>query len=86
MRDGAGPAAATVAAVVASEGRPLPAASFAEVVATSDVPAGVVNVLTGRTAELAPVLAAHTGVERPPTLQRLGAFVETKPVWHPAGT
>ena len=48
--------------VVASEQRPLPAVSLTEVLATSDVPAGVVNLLTGRTAELAPVLAAHMDV------------------------
>jgi acyl-CoA reductase-like NAD-dependent aldehyde dehydrogenase len=41
---------------------PLPAVTLSEVLATSDVPAGVVNVLTGRTAELAPVLAAHMDV------------------------
>lgn len=51
------------AVVVASENRPLPAVSFAEVLATSDVPGGVVNVLTGRTAELAPVLAGHMDVD-----------------------
>jgi acyl-CoA reductase-like NAD-dependent aldehyde dehydrogenase len=50
------------AVVVASESRPLPAISLAEVLATSDLPAGVVNVLTGRTAELAPVLAGHMDV------------------------
>jgi acyl-CoA reductase-like NAD-dependent aldehyde dehydrogenase len=50
------------AVVVASEDRPLPAVTLAEVVATSDVPAGVLNVLTGHTAELAPVLAAHMDV------------------------
>ena len=50
------------AVVVASEQRPLPAVTLAEVLATSDVPAGVGNVLTGRTAELAPVLAAHLDV------------------------
>ena len=50
------------AVVVASEERPLPAVTLAEVLATSDVPAGVVNILTGRTAELAPVLAAHMDV------------------------
>jgi acyl-CoA reductase-like NAD-dependent aldehyde dehydrogenase len=50
------------AVVVASEDRPLPAVTLAEVIATSDVPPGVVNVLTGRTAELAPVLAAHMDV------------------------
>ncbi len=50
------------AVVVASEHHPLPAISLAEVLATSDLPAGVVNVLTGRTAELAPVLAGHLDV------------------------
>jgi acyl-CoA reductase-like NAD-dependent aldehyde dehydrogenase len=50
------------AVVVASEARPLPAVTLSEVLATSDVPGGVVNVLTGRTAELAPVLAAHMDV------------------------
>ena len=55
-------ATGNAAVVVASEQRPLPAVTLAEVLATSDVPAGVVNVLTGRTAELAPVLAAHMDV------------------------
>jgi acyl-CoA reductase-like NAD-dependent aldehyde dehydrogenase len=50
------------AVVVASEARPLPAVTLSEVLATSDVPAGVVNILTGRTMELAPVLAAHMDV------------------------
>lgn len=50
------------AVVVASESRPLPAVTLAEVIATSDVPGGVVNVLTGRTTELAPVLAGHMDV------------------------
>ncbi len=49
--------------VVASEDHPLPALELAEVLATSDLPAGVVNILTGRTAELAPVLAAHRDVD-----------------------
>jgi acyl-CoA reductase-like NAD-dependent aldehyde dehydrogenase len=40
----------------------LAAVSLAEVLATSDVPGGVVNVLTGGSAELAPVLAAHQDV------------------------
>ncbi|MCP2165474.1 aldehyde dehydrogenase family protein [Goodfellowiella coeruleoviolacea] len=48
--------------VVASQDRPLPAITLSEVLATSDVPGGVVNVLTGRTAELAPWLAAHADV------------------------
>jgi acyl-CoA reductase-like NAD-dependent aldehyde dehydrogenase len=51
------------AVVVASELRPLPAVELAEVLATSDVPDGVANVLTGRTAELAPWLAAHGEVQ-----------------------
>jgi len=50
------------AVVVASADRPLPAISFAEVLATSDLPGGVVNLLTGFTAELAPWLAAHRDV------------------------
>jgi acyl-CoA reductase-like NAD-dependent aldehyde dehydrogenase len=48
--------------VVASERRPLPAITFAEVLATSDLPGGVVNLLTGYIIELAPVLAAHMDV------------------------
>jgi acyl-CoA reductase-like NAD-dependent aldehyde dehydrogenase len=48
--------------VVASQERPLPAVTLAEALATSDVPGGVVNVLTGLTDELAPVLAAHLDV------------------------
>jgi len=108
------------AVVVASEARPLPAISFAEVLATSDVPGGVVNLLTGFTAELAPWLASHRDVNAvdltgaavdartalqvsaadnvkrvfaprtvdwaaDPGTSRLGAFVETKTVWHPIG-
>ncbi|GII93461.1 aldehyde dehydrogenase family protein [Sinosporangium siamense] len=48
--------------VVASERFPLPSITLAEVLATSDLPGGVVNILTGRTAELAPGLAAHMDV------------------------
>ncbi len=108
------------AVVVASELHPLPAISFAEVLATSDVPGGVVNLLTGFTAELAPWLASHRDVNAldlsgvpaadrvplqvaaadnvkrvyapsstdwsaDPGTSRLGAFVETKTVWHPVG-
>src|SRR5580658_127277 len=51
------------AVVVASEAHPLPALDLAEVLATSDLPGGVVNILSGRSAELAPVLAAHRDVE-----------------------
>jgi acyl-CoA reductase-like NAD-dependent aldehyde dehydrogenase len=58
------PAIATgnTAVVVASQDRPLPAITLSEVLATSDVPGGVVNILTGRTAELAPWLASHADV------------------------
>jgi acyl-CoA reductase-like NAD-dependent aldehyde dehydrogenase len=51
------------AVVIASETRPLPALTLAEVLATSDVPAGVVNLLTGLKPELVPVLAAHADVD-----------------------
>ncbi|GGV09757.1 aldehyde dehydrogenase family protein [Actinomadura sp. LOL_016] len=50
------------AVVVASEPAPLPAITLAEVLATSDLPGGVVNVLTGRRDELAPWLATHMDV------------------------
>lgn len=121
-----GPALAggSTVVVVASEQRPLPAITLGEVLATSDVPAGVVNILTGRTAELAPWLASHADVNaidlagadaasatdlevaaadnvkrvlRPPPdgsiswtevpdTARLRTYLETKTVWHPAGT
>jgi acyl-CoA reductase-like NAD-dependent aldehyde dehydrogenase len=48
--------------VVASQERPLPAVTLGEVLATSDVPGGVINILTGHTDELAPVLASHLDV------------------------
>ncbi|QOD94598.1 MULTISPECIES: aldehyde dehydrogenase family protein [Microcella] len=101
--------------VVAHERAPLSAISLGEVLATSDVPGGVVNILTGSPAEIAPWLAAHadvnaldlagagdlewvdlqiaaaetlTRVLQPepgipaPSLDRIGAFVEIKTVWH----
>jgi len=101
--------------VVANELAPLSAISLGEVLATSDVPGGVVNILTGSPAEMAPWLAAHadvnaldlagagdlewvdlqiaaaetlTRVLQPepgipsPSLDRIGAFVEIKTVWH----
>ncbi len=117
------PAIATGNTVVAlaSEHGPLPAVTLSEVLATSDVPGGVVNVLTGRTAEVAPWLASHMDVNAidlaaapadladdlataaaenlkrvvrsaepdwtaPPGLSRMLAYLETKTVWHPAGT
>jgi acyl-CoA reductase-like NAD-dependent aldehyde dehydrogenase len=113
-------ATGNTAVVIASQPAPLPAVSLAEVLATSDVPGGVVNLLTGYPAELAPWLASHRDVnaidisgvpegERPalrvaaadnvkrvlardadwiadPGTSRLGAFVETKTVWHPVGS
>jgi acyl-CoA reductase-like NAD-dependent aldehyde dehydrogenase len=48
--------------VLASQERPLPAITLSEVLATSDLPGGVVNVLTGSTAEVAPWLASHEAV------------------------
>src|SRR4029434_4631774 len=50
------------AVVVASETRPLPAITLAEVLATSDLPGGVVNLLTGFAAELAGPPASELGV------------------------
>ena len=50
------------AVVLASPGRPLPAVTFSEVLATSDVPGGVVNILTGKLSNTAPTLAAHMDV------------------------
>ncbi|MEO6886120.1 MAG: aldehyde dehydrogenase family protein [Jatrophihabitantaceae bacterium] len=108
------------AVVIAAQDRPLPAVSLSEVLATSDVPAGVVNVLTGFTGELAPWLSGHRDVNAvdlsgiapadrrelqvkaadnvkrvfvprsadwaaDPGTTRLGAFTETKTVWHPIG-
>ena len=106
---------------LASERFQLPAVTLSEVLATSDVPGGVINVLTGRTAEIAPWLASHMDVNAidlsaapdaladdlavaaaenlkrvvrlgdedwalPPGLERMLAYLETKTVWHPAGT
>ncbi|KUL49025.1 aldehyde dehydrogenase family protein [Streptomyces sp. NRRL S-1521] len=55
-------ATGNTAVVIASERFPLPALSLGEVLATSDVPGGVVNILTGKTAEIAAPLAAHQDV------------------------
>lgn len=105
-----------VVVAIASESSPCAAMSFAEVVATSDVPGGVVNILTGSATEIMPWMASHQDVnaidltgadaelalacERdaaetlkrvvrpgqfPPlagSVDRIGAFVETKTVWH----
>ena len=56
-------AGGNVAVVVASEAHPRAAIEMGEVLATSDVPGGVVNILTGQRSELAPVLAAHLDVD-----------------------
>ena len=50
------------AVVIPSEKFPLPAATFAEILATSDLPGGVVNILTGKRAELIPHIASHMDV------------------------
>ncbi|MBW5424738.1 aldehyde dehydrogenase family protein [Streptomyces sp. BG9H] len=55
-------ATGNTAVVIASEKAPLPALSLGEVLATSDVPGGVVNILTGKAAEIAAPLAAHQDV------------------------
>lgn len=102
--------------VIAHESAPCAAMSFAEVLATSDVPGGVVNVLTGSPTEIMPWMAGHHDVNaldvsgadeslareceigaaetlkrvvRPgqypavgTSFDRIGAFVETKTVWH----
>jgi acyl-CoA reductase-like NAD-dependent aldehyde dehydrogenase len=49
--------------LLTSESRPLPSITLSEVLATSDVPGGVVNVLTGHKKELIPVLAGHSDVD-----------------------
>jgi acyl-CoA reductase-like NAD-dependent aldehyde dehydrogenase len=48
--------------VIASESQPLPAVTLSEVLATSDVPPGVINILTGLKKELLPWLASHMDV------------------------
>jgi len=55
-------AGGNTAVLVASERYPLPALGLAEVCAAAELPAGVVNVLTGEVAEVAPWLAAHQDV------------------------
>jgi acyl-CoA reductase-like NAD-dependent aldehyde dehydrogenase len=67
--------------VVASEQYPIPAVTFTEIMATSDLPGGVVNLLTGSPAEIAPWLATHrdvdaldlTGIEDPDLARSLEA-------------
>ena len=52
-------AGGNTAVLIASESYPLPAITLSEALATSDLPAGVVNILTGKTAELAPWVGSH---------------------------
>ncbi len=63
------------AVVIASETRPLPAVTLAEVLATSDVPPGVVNILTGHVDELIPWLADHMDVN---AIDAVGATSEQR--------
>jgi len=49
--------------ILASTKAPLSAMSFAEVIATSDVPAGVINILTGKKDEIAPWMASHMDID-----------------------
>ena len=51
------------AVLIASESYPLPAITLSEVMATSDVPAGVVNILTGKITELAPWIGSHMEID-----------------------
>lgn len=51
------------AILIASESYPLPAITLGEVIATSDVPGGVVNILTGKTSELLPWVASHMEID-----------------------
>ncbi|MFB7466829.1 aldehyde dehydrogenase family protein [Streptomyces sp. NPDC056224] len=55
-------ATGNTAVVIASEKAPLPALSLGEVLATSDLPGGVVNILSGKAAEMGPHLASHQDV------------------------
>lgn len=80
--------------VIASQGRPLPAVSLSEAIATSDLPGGVLNLLTGSVAELAPWLASHrdvncldlTGVEPAARIPLAQAAADTvKRVFAPQG-
>jgi acyl-CoA reductase-like NAD-dependent aldehyde dehydrogenase len=51
------------AVLIASENYPLPAITLSEALATSDVPDGVVNILTGKSAELAPWVGSHMEID-----------------------
>lgn len=63
------------AVVVAATGRPMPAVTLAEVLATSDVPGGVANILTGDADELLPWMAQHMDVN---AIDAAGASLEQR--------
>jgi acyl-CoA reductase-like NAD-dependent aldehyde dehydrogenase len=69
-------ATGSTAVVVSSAERPLPAITLSEVLATSDVPGGVANILTGRAAELGSWLASHGDVN---ALDPTGALPADRP-------
>lgn len=69
-------AGGNTALAVAAEGAPLAAVTLAEVLDTSDVPAGVANLLTGRKAELQPWLASHMDVN---AIDIGGAALDARP-------
>jgi acyl-CoA reductase-like NAD-dependent aldehyde dehydrogenase len=56
-------AGGNAAVLIASENYPLSAITLSEVIATSDMPAGVVNILTGKSSELAPWVGAHMEID-----------------------
>lgn len=56
-------AAGNSAVVIASDNYPLSAITLGEVLATSDIPAGVVNILTGKSSELAPWVGSHMEID-----------------------
>ena len=56
-------ASGNTAILIASENYPLPAITLGEVLATSDLPAGVVNILTGKSSELAPWIGSHMEID-----------------------
>jgi acyl-CoA reductase-like NAD-dependent aldehyde dehydrogenase len=56
-------AGGNTAVLIASENFPLPAITLSEALATSDLPGGVVNILTGKSAELAPWVGSHMEID-----------------------
>ena len=70
------------AVLVASQSAPLPAISFSEVLATSDLPAGVCNILTGFKDELAPWMASHMDIN---AMDISGIAAKSQPALRVAG-